>query len=786
MTWPIGGGEMGERIRVFDWSATPLGPIETWPQSLRTAVDLMLGARQPVFIGWGPQLHALYNDGYIPILGVKHPHALSKPFKEVWAEIWEDYASMVQATLAGQAHYQFNQPVALAGRAGLPVSYFTFAWTPLRDEFGQIVGIYSAATETTQNVREEQSRRRREAEALRKSELRYRRLFDSIDEGLCVLEVLCDERLQPIDCRYLEVNPAFERQTGMRDAVGKTLSELVPNVESRWHEIFGQIALSRQPRRFSDYVPSMNRWFDVYAFPFGEPQERQVAVLFRDVTQQRKSEERLRGALKIKTVGVMFWSRDFKLLDVNEAFLQMSGFSREDALGKTWQELTPVEYHPISLKAVKQVITTGESTPFEKQYLRKDGSRWWGLFAARRLGDEVVEFVLDVTERRQVEEALRATDRRKDEFLATLAHELRNPLAPLRNGLQIARLTGPADLRFQRTLDMMDRQLSHLVRLVDDLLDVGRISSGKLELRREPVNLAAALSTSIEATRTLIDNQHHELIYAPGEGEVTVLGDFDRLAQVFTNLLSNAARYTEPGGRISIEMDVQDDHAVVRITDTGIGIPHSETANVFDLFSQVRSHQGKFGGGLGIGLSLVKNIVALHGGTVNAHSSGPNQGSTFTVSLPLLKVAEHHLYAASSDQTPHDEHARRILVADDNRDTARSLAILLELMGHQVWTADDGQDALEKATKLEPDVIFLDLGMPRMDGFEAARRIRTLPVGHDTTIVALTGWGQESDRRRTLEAGFDKHLVKPVNTSQLREILAGTAAHRRPETARKH
>ncbi|MFL6577896.1 MAG: ATP-binding protein, partial [Povalibacter sp.] len=313
--------------------------------------------------------------------------------------------------------------------------------------------------------------------------------------------------------------------------------------------------------------------------------------------------------------------------------------------------------------------------------------------------------------------------------------------------------------------------LSHLVRLVDDLLDVGRITSGKLELRREPVRLADVIESSLDATRSLIDAQHHQLTHDVEAIDLRVLGDFDRLSQVFTNLLSNAAKYTDAGGFIHVSVTREKGEAVIRVVDSGIGIPPADSTHVFDLFSQVRAHQGRTGGGLGIGLSLVKSIVGMHGGRVDAFSAGPGCGSTFTVRLPLL-LSGRYVSAVSSDAAPHATPGRRVLIADDNADAASSLAMVLELMGHQVWTAHDGQDALEKATEIEPEFVFLDLGMPRLDGYEAARRLRKSPIGAQTTLVALTGWGQDNDRRKTIEAGFDRHLVKPVQASQLHEILA--------------
>jgi PAS domain S-box-containing protein len=385
--------------------------------------------------------------------------------------------------------------------------------------------------------------------------------------------------------------------------------------------------------------------------------------------------------------------------------------------------------------------------------------------------EETAERTWAAVERAQAEAALREADRRKDEFLATLAHELRNPLAPLRNGLQIARLTMPNDSPLQRNVEMMNRQLTHLVRLVDDLLDVGRINSGKLVLRLEPVALRDVLASSMEAVQAVIDARQHELVVDPGDASLTVLGDVDRLAQVFSNLLSNAAKYTDPGGRIELKVAREGADAVVRIIDSGIGIPASELDHVFDLFSQVRSHQGRAEGGLGIGLSLVKRLVALHDGNVTAQSGGLGRGSTFTVRLKLLDEKSGGARASRAGLGAAGGSARRVLVVDDNADAAETMAALLRLLGHEVWIANDGRSALDKVRALGPDAVFLDLGMPGMGGLEVARHLRASVHGESVLLVAVTGHGQPQDRIDTRAAGFDWHLVKPVDVERLSAIL---------------
>ena len=600
----------------------------------------------------------------------------------------------------------------------------------------------------------------------------YQALFDATDEGFCIVRMLFDAAGEPADGILLRANPSFERQSGLRDVIGAHLRALpLVGDEEHWLRVFGNVARTGQPIHMSDRSEPLGRWFDVHAFRIGEPQQALVAVRFSDISHRRRMEERLGSVRRIKTVGVMFWGGGFRLVDVNDGFLEMSGYARAEAVGLTWQQLTPPEFHAASRRAVQEVMAHGETTPYEKQYIRKDGSRWWGLFAARRVGDEVVEFVLDVTERKRAEEALLQADRHKDEFLATLAHELRNPLAPIRNGLQILRLTLPRDAEApRRTVRMMDRQLDHLVRLVDDLLDIARIGAGKVRIERQLVSLRDVLARSVEATQAAIDARRHRLDVALPQEECYVEGDLDRLAQVFSNLLSNAAKYTPPGGRIRLELGTQPGEVLVRVTDTGIGIPKEQQACVFELFSQVRDHQPHAEGGLGIGLSLVHSLVKLHGGSVEVASDGPGQGSRFCVRLP--RAAAPRRDAGSEGEAAPAAVACRILIADDNADAAETLAMLLEADGHTVATAGDGSEAIARVREFHPDIAFLDIGMPVMGGIEAARQIRAMAGADGVRLVALTGWGQPADRERTRVAGFDLHLVKPLTAAALADALA--------------
>ncbi len=376
-----------------------------------------------------------------------------------------------------------------------------------------------------------------------------------------------------------------------------------------------------------------------------------------------------------------------------------------------------------------------------------------------------------IRERERVEEALRDADRRKDEFLATLAHELRNPLAPIRNTLHILRLADSGNPATEQVCEMMERQVGHLVRLVDDLMEVSRITRGKIELRMEPVEVAAIIRSAVEASRPLIEQSCHQLAISIPPEPLMIHGDSVRLSQVVSNLLNNAAKYMDEGGQIWLGAKKQGDDVLLSVRDTGIGIPPEMLLHIFKMFTQVDRSKRQAQGGLGIGLSLVQTLVEMHGGEVQAHSLGVGQGSEFSVLLPLINATSAASTNNADAPTPVLPN-HRILIVDDNRDGARSLGRLLTLLGAEAQVVHDGPAALEMIPSYAPTVVLLDIGMPGMDGYEVARRIRQQPAGRDLMLIALTGWGQEADRRRTSQAGFDHHLLKPADIAALESLLS--------------
>jgi PAS domain S-box-containing protein len=500
-------------------------------------------------------------------------------------------------------------------------------------------------------------------------------------------------------------------------------------------------------------------------------------------------EERLKRALSIETVGVLFFDLDGRMRDANPAFERMSGYSRDELKQSVhWSRLTAPEFLDVTARAANELATRGHTAPYEKQMVRKDGTRWWGLFAPKRIGGsgqtaECVEFILDIThtkhteerlhealeEQRRTEAALREADRRKDEFLAILAHELRNPLAPIRTAVGLMRTADLPESVRVRARDIIERQVAHMARLVDDLLDVSRLSRGKMQLQCERLNLDDVLDAAIETARPSIEAHGHELREQRAPERVVLNADHARLAQVFTNLLNNAAKYTPMNGTIGIEVDAGGGQVEVRVTDTGEGIAAERLESIFEIFEgagKLRSPAA----GLGIGLALARRLVELHGGTLTALSPGVGYGATFSVRLPAIAAASQAVSVPTA-QLPVNGMARRVLVVDDNTDAAETSAMLLQACGFDVRMAFSGEQALTDVLDFKPEIVLLDLGMPGLDGFETCRRLRARVYEWPLFIIAVTGWGQDESRRKTKQAGFDAHLVKPVATEALLQLL---------------
>ena len=805
--------------------------------------------------------------------------------------------------------------------------------------------------------------------ALRASEEQFRTLFKSMDEGFCVIELAFDEGGQARDYRVLEMNPAFEKHTGMSGLVGRSVREAIPDLEEFWYETYGRVAATGEPTRFvRETAIRGGRWLDVYAFRLGGAGSNQVAILFNDITARRRAEEiaranearnsflvtltdtlrplsdpihvqveasrvlgkwlganrvlyyevqgddcvierdytdaapsiagryptssfgsdllavlqagrtatapdlhalpltpdeqgvyaslkvrsyvsvplikqgKLVGGLSIHADRVRQWTPTEIVIAEDtaertwaavervraEAALRTSEVWRRLALEAadlgTWHldpltRLTKtdaryraifgiteewIDYrqlfaviHPDDRPAVEQAAAAGINSDYpvpstiEYRVVHPDGTVRWVLGKGRLIYEgegetQVASFsgtVADITEKKLIEQErerlvaqLREADRQKDEFLATLAHELRNPLVPIHNGLYLMKLGQRDTEALEHTRSMMERQVKQMTHLIDDLMDVTRINQGKIVLKKTRIDLADALRNAVDICRPLIDARGQDLLVTLPPEPIYVDGDPTRLAQLLSNLLNNAAKFTDAGGRIRVVVEQQGTEVILSVEDNGVGIAAENLGRVFDMFAQIDRSLEKSQGGLGIGLHIVRRLVELHDGGISVESGGHGAGSRFVVRLPVAPLGDTHV--------PDDRHGvlndtparRRILIVDDNQDVATSLAEILTIKGNDTRTACDGEQAFLVTQTFRPDVVVMDIAMPKVNGYEACRRIRGEPWGRHIVIIAQSGWGQEDDKRKSQDAGFTAHMVKPVDLAALEEFLAGLPA----------
>jgi PAS domain S-box-containing protein len=495
----------------------------------------------------------------------------------------------------------------------------------------------------------------------------------------------------------------------------------------------------------------------------------------------RESHDVLALAMRAGRMGA--WSRDLTLDTVwwSPELATLFGLSPDDqdfSRFRLFDLVSPEDQERLPV-AIQEAVANRVDYTLQFRFRHASTREWrWMEVRGKATYDEAGQprmlhgLGIDITEQRRAVEALQEADRRKDDFLATLAHELRNPLAPITSGLHIMRTAGDDHAIAGQAREIMERQVAQMIRLVDDLLDVARITTGKVEMRLAPLDLAAAISDAVETTSPVITAGGQRLELTMPDEPIYVHADRTRLAQVFSNLLNNSARYSEPGQVIRLTVAREGGMAAVRVRDEGVGIHADMLPRVFEMFRQADRTGGRSRGGLGIGLFIVRRIVEMHGGTVDATSPGLGQGAEFMVRIPTREpvAAAAPAAPANSESTP--QARRRVLIVDDNADAADSLGVLLSIYGHDTKVANDGETALVAAASFRPDVVFLDIGMPNLDGHETARRLRAQPGGESLVIVALTGWGQAEDRRRSKEAGFDHHLVKPADPAALSKLIA--------------
>lgn len=651
--------------------------------------------------------------------------------------------------------------------------WFLSRAVPLRDEHGTIINWLGTHTDITEQHRSQEERRL--------SDEKYRAIISSSDDAII------SKDLQGIITSW---NKGAERIFGYteEEMIGEPLLRLIPP-ELHYEEVDILARIGRGERVDHFETVRMNaRGERLHVSVTISPLRDEHGVVSgaskvaRDITAQkhaidriRESEEKFTTMFRNAPVGIVLTDATTgAIVDANPAFMAMIGRNMEDLLSMDLLDNAVHRQPEQRARVMSLLMEQGQLRDEEVTLYDRDGHMKKVLLNATsvQIGTKphMLVHVEDITARKEAELALRQADRRKDEFLATLAHELRNPLAPLSNALQLLDLAGDDPEVGEQARRMMARQLEHMVHLVDDLMDLSRITRGVIDLRLATLDLGSILAQAVEATRPQIDRQGHTLELSPLTQACWVKGDGTRLVQVFSNLLSNAAKYTDPGGRITLSAMCKGDQAVISVRDTGIGIAATEIDRVFDMFAQLEPNSTRSRSGLGIGLSIVKQLVALHGGDIRVDSEGLGHGSVFEVILPLVPAPKR------GDDDDRGEgweaHCLRILVTDDNTDAALMLALVLRKLGHVVRTVHNGHDALATLEVFRPDVVFLDIGMPDMDGYETCRRMRVSEAGRSAHIMALTGWGQDEDKRLAREAGFDQHLVKPVGRRILLDALA--------------
>ena len=541
----------------------------------------------------------------------------------------------------------------------------------------------------------------------------------------------------------------------------------------------------RAPRLSDDEVGSLADAFNAMLQELG----RRADTLEQANAALRESDERYQLAVAGSSAGLWDWDMGGEHIVFSPRVREMLGYSlREfpDDASSIRDVLHPDDRQPVR-DALRAHLRNGAPYQFECR-LRTGAGQWnWYMVAGTALKDaqgrpyRMAGSMVDVTERKTAEKTLQEASRAKDEFIATLAHELRNPLAPIRTGLEILKKDGGNGPPSQKARDIIERQLVHMIRLIDDLLDISRISSGKIHLEKRRIALRTVIESAVETSLPGVEAGLHGLVLDLPSESIQLDADFTRLAQAVANLLNNAAKYTPAGGRIWLHVRRDGDEAVITVQDTGVGIPAEQLERVFQLFAQVGRTIDRSQGGLGIGLSLVRSLVELHGGSVTAQSAGAGQGSTFTIRVPCVSPGEVPTVAPTATRAP--ESARdglRVLLADDNVDAAETMSAVLQMSGHEVCTVYSGHQALEAAPGFAPDVMLLDIGMPGMSGYQLAHRLRADPRYASTVLVALTGWGSESDKTLARDAGFDHHLTKPVDLHALEPLLRKVAVTTRP------
>lgn len=635
------------------------------------------------------------------------------------------------------------------------------------------------------------------AEKIRLSEEKYRMLFNSIDEGFCVIEVIFDDNRKAVDYRFLDVNAAFEKQTGLVNSTGKRMRELASNHEDFWFETYGRIALTGESARFEHQAAALNRWFDVYAFRFAEAEKQQVAVIFNDISERLQAEKKIREsehnlATLAETVPQLVWmaTPNGRIFWYNRNWYDYTGTRPADMEGRGWKSVHDPQILPKVVKKWRSSLESGD--PFEMEFplRRYDGKFRWFLTRVNPQRDESDNIIrwfgtnTDIEDMRRMRLQAEESNKLKDEFLATLSHELRTPLNAIIGWSQMIRTKNLGATEMQNALAIIDRNARSQNQLIDDILDVSRIITGKFRLDVQAIDLVSVIKSAVETARPAAEAKNIRLQTLLDPQATNISGDPDRLQQVVWNLLSNAVKFTPKNGRVQVRLERINSHIEITVSDTGKGIEAEFLPYVFDRFRQSDGSMTRRQGGLGLGLSIVRQIVELHGGAVFVNSAGENQGATFSVHLPLLPIrlepAERlrriHPEASEKEsviEVEADLNGLKILIVDDAADSRELLKLTLEQRGANVLTARSAREALKTVENNKLNLILSDIGMPGEDGFSLIGKIRKLPVAQNgkTPAIALTAYARSEDRIKALQSGFQMHISKPVDLNELIAVI---------------
>jgi PAS domain S-box-containing protein len=765
---------MRSLIREYDWTATALGPLTAWPVRLRVIVDLMLDSAEPLVVWWGPDRLQIYNDAYVPRVSGRHGRiALGQPAASTWRHGWaiiEPSVEQVFLTATSKTYDEFAFNIERGGK--LEEAYWTYSLTPIRDDNDVVLGVLVLSSEITERTL---IARRQKTLNLLRTEL----------AGISTIE-----ELTVASAHAALLNPMDLHSVNLMSVYADDALEVIPHgVRVMAREVGIDIDLA------IDFIPSPQVALDDLYSTFSAQFSLLIATAqlrIESEAHRRTTEaERDRLLLDAPVGAAVMHGENLVYHLVNSVYAAVSGRPADEMVNKPFVEVYPELLNSPVHEKFKEVYRSGEpfvSEPTLVQIHRNGGAlddRYftYNLSPLRTLAGQVyglmviaVDITIEVESRSHVEQLnveLAAAARAKDEFLAMLAHELRNPLAPIGAAAELLQIMTLDEKRVRQTSKVIGRQVRHMTTLVDDLLDVSRLTRGLVDLDRAPLDIRHVVADAVEQVTPLIQAKRHRLALHLPPDITTVSGDKKRLIQVVANILNNAAKYTHEDGNIALSVEVYADHVAIKVEDNGVGMETNLTARAFDLFTQAERTPDRSSGGLGLGLALVKRLTELHGGKVSCSSPGLGKGSTFSVYLPRQVDSTGDCDRVHSGLPgTHEAASLRILVVDDNEDAAAMIAMLLDAMGHHVMVEHSSRKALERIKHDVPQVCVLDIGLPEMNGIELAKRLRAEPETANALLIAVTGYGQAEDRQQTKAAGFDHHLIKPADINRLSAILA--------------